>query len=308
MFDMNIVVVGSSNTDMIIKVSQLPAPGETVLGGQFIRAAGGKGANQAVAAARAGGKVTFVARVGDDMFGTSAIDGFKSDGINVDHVVKDAEAPSGVAQIMVADDGENCIAVASGANSNLSPQDIDLAHNAIGKADILLTQLETPIPTIIRAVELAKSFDKKVILNPAPAHPLPDDLLRNISVITPNETEAALLTGVNVTNEESAARAALILIRKGVESVIITMGSKGAYVHHDNEGYLVPGFEVDAVDTTAAGDTFNGALAVRLSQGEHFRDAVIFANAAAALSVTRVGAQPSVPILSEVNTFLNERR
>ncbi len=305
---MNIVVVGSSNTDMIIKVSQLPAPGETVLGGQFIRAAGGKGANQAVAAARAGGKVTFVARVGDDMFGNSAIDGFKSDAINVDHVVKDKEAPSGVAQIMVADDGENCIAVASGANSNLSPQDIDLAHNAIGKADILLTQLETPIPTIIRAVELAKSFDKKVILNPAPAHPLPDDLLRNISVITPNETEAALLTGVNVTNEESAARAALILIRKGVESVIITMGSKGAYVHHDNEGYLVPGFEVDAVDTTAAGDTFNGALAVRLSQGEHFRDAVIFANAAAALSVTRVGAQPSVPILSEVNTFLNERR
>ncbi|MCA6074325.1 ribokinase [Fulvivirga sedimenti] len=305
---MNIVVVGSSNTDMIIKVSQLPAPGETVLGGQFIRAAGGKGANQAVAAARAGGKVTFVARVGDDMFGNSAIDGFKSDGINVDHVVKDAEAPSGVAQIMVADDGENCIAVASGANSNLSPQDIDLAINAIGKADILLTQLETPIPTIIRAVELAKSFDKKVILNPAPAHPLPDDLLTNISVITPNETEAALLTGVTVTDEESAARAALVLIGKGIESVIITMGSKGAYVHHNNEGYLVPGFEVDAVDTTAAGDTFNGALAVRLSQGEHFRDAVIFANAAAALSVTRVGAQPSVPILSEVNAFLNERR
>lgn len=301
---MSIVVVGSSNTDMIIKVAHLPLPGETILGGEFTKAAGGKGANQAVAAARAGGKVNFIARVGDDIFGESAINGFMEDNINVDWVLKDAEAPSGVAQIFVADDGENCIAVASGANARLSVEDIENARDVIESADILLTQLETPVETISKAISIARENGKTVILNPAPAQPLPDELLAKLSVITPNETEAELLTGVEVVDEASAAVATASLKEKGVESVIITMGSKGAFVDHDNEQYMVPGFMVEAVDTTAAGDTFNGALTVALSQKKNFKDAVKFANAAAALSVTKLGAQPSVPSLDEIIDFL----
>ena len=301
---MSIVVVGSSNTDMIIKVAHLPLPGETILGGEFTKAAGGKGANQAVAVARAGGEVNFIARVGDDIFGESAINGFMEDNINVDWVLKDAEAPSGVAQIFVADDGENCIAVASGANARLSVEDIENARDVIESADILLTQLETPVETISKAISIARENGKTVILNPAPAQPLPDELLAKLSVITPNETEAELLTGVEVVDEASAAVATASLKEKGVESVIITMGSKGAFVDHDNEQYMVPGFMVEAVDTTAAGDTFNGALTVALSQKKNFKDAVKFANAAAALSVTKLGAQPSVPSLEEINDFL----
>lgn len=302
---MSIVVVGSSNTDMIIKVAHLPKPGETILGGEFTKAAGGKGANQAVAAARAGGQVTFIAKVGDDIFGESAINGFNEDRINVDHVSKDAEAPSGVAQIFVADDGENCIAVASGANAKLSSNDIREAKNVIEKADILLTQLETPVETISTAIGLAKDNGKIVILNPAPAQPLPDELLAQLSVITPNETEAELLTGVKVVNEESAAQASDALKAKGVETVIITLGSKGAFVDHEGEQYVVPGYKVEAADTTAAGDTFNGALAVGLSQKKDMKEAVKFANAAAALSVTKLGAQPSVPSLKEINEFMS---
>jgi len=289
---------------MIIKVAHLPSPGETILGGEFTKAAGGKGANQAVAAARAGGKVTLIAKVGDDIFGESAVNGFVEDNINVDYVLKDTEAPSGVAQIFVADDGENCIAVASGANSKLSPGDIQDAKEVIESADILLTQLETPVETISKAISLARAHGKTVILNPAPAQPLPDELLSKLSVITPNETEAELLTGVKVIDEHSAASASAVLKEKGVESVIITLGSKGAFVDHEGEQYMVPGFKVEAVDTTAAGDTFNGALAVALSQKKPFRDAVRFANAAAALSVTKLGAQPSVPSLDSINHFL----
>jgi ribokinase len=304
---MSIVVVGSSNTDMIIKVAHLPKPGETILGGEFTKSAGGKGANQAVAAARAGGQVTFIAKVGDDIFGESAINGFIEDSINVDYVLKDAEAPSGVAQIFVADDGENCIAVASGANAKLSSDDIQDAKVVIENADILLTQLETPVETISTAIGLARDHGKIVILNPAPAQPLPDELLAQLSVITPNETEAELLTGVKVVDEASAAQASDALKDKGVETVIITLGSKGAFVDHKGERYMVPGFTVEAVDTTAAGDTFNGALAVGLSQKKDMKEAVKFANAAAALSVTKLGAQPSVPSEMEVRAFLKNQ-
>jgi ribokinase len=298
------VVVGSSNTDMIIQMPRIPRPGETILGGRFSMAAGGKGANQAVAAARAGGNVTFVARVGDDMFGKKAVEGFVTDGINVDHVIRDPEAPSGVALIFVADDGENSIGVASGANGRLSPADIEKARDAIASADVLVMQLETPLDTVRAAARIASDRGVRVILNPAPAQPLDDDLLKRVSILTPNETEAELLTGVRVDDEKSAGKAAKALLAKGIQTVMITLGPCGAFIATPEGGLVVPGFKVEPVDTTAAGDVFNGALAVALSEGKSLKDAVRFANAAAALSVTKLGAQPSAPARPEIDSFL----
>jgi ribokinase len=300
----NIIVVGSSNTDMIIRLDHIPRPGETILGGEFFTAAGGKGANQAVGAARAGGKVTFIARVGVDMFGDNAVTGFKKEGINTDHVLRDTSSPSGVALIFVAKDGENSIAVAGGANGNLSPEDVSKAREIISGASILVMQLETPLETVQTAADLAVTAGVRVILNPAPASSLPDELLRKISIITPNETEAELLTGIKVDDNESASKAADILLARGVKTVIITLGSRGAFVACEGIRKLVPGFRVNAVDTTAAGDTFNGALAVALVEGIALEEAVRFANAAAALSVTRMGAQSSVPARIEIEEFL----
>jgi ribokinase len=300
----NIIVVGSSNTDMIIRLDHIPRPGETILGGEFFTAAGGKGANQAVGAARAGGKVTFIARVGVDMFGDNAVTGFKKEGINTDHVLRDTSSPSGVALIFVAKDGENSIAVAGGANGNLSPEDVSKAREIISGASILVMQLETPLETVQTAADLAVTAGVRVILNPAPASSLPDELLRKISIITPNETEAELLTGIKVDDNESASKAADILLARGVKTVIITLGSRGAFVAGKGIRKLVPGFRVNAMDTTAAGDTFNGALAVALVEGIALEEAVRFANAAAALSVTRMGAQSSVPARIEIEEFL----
>ena len=300
----DIIVVGSSNTDMIIRLDHIPRPGETILGGEFFTAAGGKGANQAVGAARAGGIVTFIARVGLDMFGDNAVAGFKKEGINTDHVLRDTSSPSGVALIFVAKDGENSIAVAGGANGNLSPEDVIHAGELFAGASMLVMQLETPIETVQAAADLAVTAGVGVILNPAPACSLPDELLRKISIITPNETEAELLTGIKVDDNESASKAADILLARGVKTVIITLGSRGAFVAGEGIRKLVPGFRVNAVDTTAAGDTFNGALAVALVEGIALEVAVRFANAAAALSVTRMGAQSSVPARMEIEEFL----
>jgi len=299
-----IVVAGSSNTDMIIKVPRIPKPGETILGGTFFSAAGGKGANQAVAAARAGGSVSFIARVGDDMFGDKAIEGFIADDINVDHVIKDKNAPSGVAEIFVDDKGENSIAVASGANLNLSPQDIMEATSVISSSDILVMQLEIPLETVNVAAKIANETDVKVILNPAPAQPLDDSLFQNLTILTPNESEAELLTGISVTDEKSAEQAARVLIAKGVDTVIVTLGSKGALLVTDDVSEMVPGYKVEAVDATAAGDVFNGALAVALAEKKSLNDALRFANAAAAISVTKLGAQPSAPQRGEVELLL----
>jgi ribokinase len=299
-----IVVVGSSNTDMIIKVPWIPKPGETILGGRFSTAAGGKGANQAVAAARAGGDVTFLARIGDDMFGQKAKEGFINDKINVEFVLTDKSEPSGVALICVAKDGENIIAVAGGANNNLSPSDVEAAADAISSADILVMQLETPVETIHQAASIASAHGVKVILNPAPAQELSDDLLGHISILTPNESEVELLTGIKVDSEENAAAAADALMAKGIETVIVTMGPKGALVVTADSRELVPGFSVKAVDATAAGDVFNGTLAVAIAEGKTLKQAVSFANAAAALSVTKLGAQPSAPTKKEINKFL----
>ena len=303
----NIVVVGSSNTDMIIKMPRIPKPGETIIGGEFSTAPGGKGANQAVSAARAGGQVFFVARVGDDMFGEQAVKGFIQDGVDVENIIRDKNAPSGVALIFVDKDGENSIAVASGANANLSPADIYAAEDVISSSSVLLMQLEIPIETVETAVKIAGGYETQVILNPAPARAIGDNILKHISILTPNESEVELLTGIKVEDEQGAAEAANALITKGVNTVIITLGSSGAYVACSDFRGIIPGFSVKAEDTTAAGDVFNGVLAVLLAEGEPLPDAVRFSNAAAALSVTRLGAQPSAPKREEIDRFLKDR-
>ncbi len=299
-----IVVVGSSNTDMILQMEHIPRPGETILGGQFSMAPGGKGANQAVAAARAGGDVALLARVGDDMFGRQAIEGFRSDGIDVEHVICDGEAPSGVALIFVAADGENSIGVASGANTRLVPADVQRASDMIRAADVVVMQLETPLETVEAAARLASDAGVPVILNPAPAQPLSDTLLRQISILTPNESEAELLTGVPVTGQQGAEQAAAALQNKGVETVILTLGARGAYVASPDFVGTVPACQVTAVDTTAAGDVFNGALAVALAEQKNLELAMRFACAAAALSVTKLGAQPSCPRREEIDALV----
>jgi len=295
-----IVVIGSSNTDMVIRTGRLPAPGETVLGGEFLMNPGGKGANQAVAAARLGADVTFVARVGDDIFGREAVQHFKAEGVDTGYIEIDAGKPSGVATIMVDAKGENCIAVASGANLMLSSEDVDKAAKHVEAAAVILMQLETPIPTVEHAAMLGRRMGKCVILNPAPAQPLPDTLLAGLDIITPNETEAEILTGIKVTDQTSAKNAAQALRKKGVGTVIITLGSQGAYIQSETISRIMPAKRVTPVDTTAAGDTFNGALAVGLASGLLIEAAVDFANKAAAISVTRMGAQASAPYLYEI--------
>jgi len=302
-----IVVVGSSNTDMIVKLPHLPKPGETVSGGAFSTAAGGKGANQAVAAARAGAEVGLVAHVGEDSFGEQAIAGFVGDGIDVGHVTRDSAAPSGVALIFVDDKGENCIAVAPGANATLTPEDVEATQELITGADVMVMQLETPVETVERAAAIAREHGVRVILNPAPARPLSDEILSKVSILTPNESEAELLTGIQVSDDQGAEEAAKALVARGVETVILTLGSRGAFVFESGSGEMVPGFVVKAVDTTAAGDVFNGSLAVGLAEGKPLTQAVRFANAAAALSVTKLGAQPSAPSRSEIEAFLSEQ-
>jgi ribokinase len=304
-----IAVVGSSNTDMIIKTSRIPRPGETILGGDFHMAAGGKGANQAVAAARAGGDVGFIARVGNDIFGKKAVEGFIHDGIDVKHVYKERRAASGIALIIVGADGENSIAVASGANANLTPEDVRRAGRTISSADILLMQLETPLETVREAAEIAAAYKVPVILNPAPARPLDDHLLRRISILTPNETEAEILTGIKIKKESDMAKAAQRLLKKGVQAVFITLGSKGVFVASLTEKIrrIIPAFKVKAIDSTAAGDVFNGALAVALAEGRPLLHAARFANSAAALSVTKMGAQPSAPYRRDIEKLLKTK-
>jgi ribokinase len=303
----SIAVIGSSNTDLIVRVPRIPRAGETLLGGEFMTAAGGKGANQAVGAARSGGNVVLIARMGNDSFADQAIACLQSDGVDVIAVSRDRRAPSGVALILVARDGENSIAVAGGANATLSPAHVKKAARFIRAADLLVAQLETPLATVMAAALVAAKAGVPIILNPAPARPLPNRLLKLISILTPNETEAELLTGIKVTNEAAAARACAKLRSRGVETVILTLGARGAYLAGAAGQRLVPGFKVKAVDSTAAGDIFNGALSVALAEGRGLRDAVRFANAAAALSVTRRGAQPSAPSRAEIERFLKRR-
>lgn len=301
-----ILVIGSSNTDMVVKANKLPAPGETVIGGTFLMNPGGKGANQAVAAARlvdtsAGGSVTFVAKVGNDIFGRQAISGFEREGIDTQYVLTDTDNPSGVALINVDASGENCITVAPGANANLQSTETQSALQSAPPDAFVLLQLEIPLATVEYVIREAAQRGVRVILNPAPAQTLPNDLFPNLYLITPNETEAELLTGIRVTNLATAEHAARKLRDMGVSNVVITLGSKGAYLYSsDNQGQLIETAPVKAVDTTAAGDCFNGALTVALSENQTLPDAVAFACKAASISVTRMGAQASVPYRREL--------
>jgi ribokinase len=304
-----IVVVGSSNTDLIIKVSEIPRPGETLLGGEFMTFPGGKGANQAVAAARAGGDIIFIASVGDDSYGEEAIKGYKLDNINTENIKVCKGIPSGIAMITISDSGENAITVASGANALLLPSDLEEIEEPFHEADYMLIQLETPLETVQKAVQLCADQDTGVILNPAPAAELPDEILEKVSIITPNETEAERLTGITVKDVPTAAEAAESLHSRGIETVIITMGAMGAYLSDRASGIrkLVPGFSVQAVDTTAAGDVFNGQLAVSLAEGKQLERAIVIAHAAAALSVQKLGAQSSIPRREETCYYLEEQ-
>ena len=295
-----IAVIGSSNTDMVIKTTKLPAPGETIMGGDFFMNPGGKGANQAVAAARLGGKVSLIAKTGDDLFGKQARLIFESDQINTGFLVTDPNHPSGVALITVDGHGENCIVVAPGSNSYLNNSDIDLAREEILQSNLILMQLEVPVETVEYAANIAYQAGIKVILNPAPAAKISDDLLSKLYMITPNETEAELISGIPVQDVDSAVLAAQNLYNRGVKVVIITLGSKGALIYTGDKGTLVPSPKVEAIDTTAAGDVFNGAIAVAISEGLTLEKAVEFACKAAAISVTRMGAQASAPYRKEV--------
>ncbi len=297
----NILVIGSSNTDMVIKTEKLPLPGETILGGTFLMNPGGKGANQAVAAARLGGKITFVTKRGNDLFGNQAVGLLMREGIDTSFVIKDEELPSGVALITVDSAGENSIVVAPGSNGNLLPEDIPVRLFKEGQFELLLLQLEIPVKSVEYSASAASENGIKVILNPAPAQKLSDVLLRNVWILTPNETETEILTDIKVDNISSAEMAASLLQKRGVKNVIITMGAAGAYVKSDSFTGLVPGKKVNTVDTTAAGDVFNGALSVALSEGKNIREATIFANTAASISVTRMGAQASVPYRHEID-------
>ena len=295
-----IFVLGSTNTDMVIADRKLPAPGETISGGKFMMNPGGKGANQAVAVARLAAKrgaCVFVAKVGDDLFGRDAAARFRAEGIDA-RLVVDRKNPSGTALILVDATGQNVISVALGANGTMSPADVKPRLNDLKDAAALLMQLETPIPTVLAAAKAAKAAGVMVVLNPAPAAKLPKELYPLIDWITPNETEAELLTGVKVKDAKSAQLAVDALKRKGVKNVAITMGAKGVYC--GNCRRLYPAKKVKAVDCVAAGDTFNGAFVVALAEGKSCRDAIAFAQKASAISVTRPGAQSSVPRRREV--------
>ncbi len=300
-----IIVVGSSNTDMVVKSARLPAPGETIIGGVFGMYPGGKGANQAVAAARLGGSVYFVGKRGNDIFGTEASSLLQKEGIDTTYFLTGPDHPSGVALITVDEKGENCIVVASGANGSLTPNDLKGIEPLMENSAVVLLQLEIPVETVEHVAALATEKNLLIILNPAPAQPLPASLLKKISIITPNETEAEILTGIHITGIETAEQAAIILHQQGIPTVIITLGSEGALIYHQNKFTKITSIPVIAVDTTAAGDVFNGALAVCLANGIPVEYAAKYACRAAAVSVTKMGAQSSAPTKKEIENYVH---
>ena len=307
----HIIVVGSFNMDLVVRLPAIPRPGETLLGGVFATYPGGKGSNQAVAAARLGGEVTMIGRVGADAFGDQLLSMARSEGIDTRFVGVDPNEATGVALIEVDAQGQNSIAVASGANFTLTVADVASAFAQLERVDLLVMPLETPIDTIVTAAEFAHKIGARVVLNPAPAHNLSPELLKNVDVLIPNEYEAAFMTGIDIQSPQDARRAAVHLLQSGPGTVIVTMGSQGALIAQVAQSEIVytqtSAFSVKAVDTTAAGDGFVGALAVALGEGLSLPAAARFASAAAAISVTRAGAQPSLPSRAEVEEFLRAR-
>lgn len=300
-----LVVLGSINADHILNLAQFPRPGETVIGKKYGVAFGGKGANQAVAAGRSGADIEFIACVGADDIGERIRQQLINDRIDVSAVEAIPGQTTGVALIFVNGEAENMIGIHAGANAAVTPDYLHRYQQKITDASALLMQLESPLETVIAAARLAHDSGTKVILNPAPACSLPDELLSLVDMITPNETEAQILTGVSVETEEDAQRAAQVLHDKGISTVLITLGSRGVWLSEQGQGQRIPGFRVKAVDTIAAGDTFNGALVTALLESRPMEAAVKFAHAAAAIAVTRHGAQPSVPWREEIDAFLN---
>jgi ribokinase len=294
--------------DLVVQTPVLPAPGQTVLGGPFATFPGGKGANQAVAAARAGAGVSMVGCLGDDAYAAVLRSGLEGEGIDVDNVLERQGVSSGVALIAVAPDGQNTIIVASGANAALAPEDVERAERAIADADALLLQLEVPLPAIARAAEIAREHATTVILNPAPAQPLPREILAAADFLIPNETEAASLAGVTPVDWETADAAARRLQEQGPPSVLITLGSRGALLRHAGQSHRQPAYNVTAIDATAAGDAFVGAFSVALAQGLPAREAVRFGAAAGALATTVAGAQPSLPLRAEIDRLIKAGR
>lgn len=301
-------VLGSINVDHVIRVPYFPKAGETLSGYGYQIAYGGKGANQAVAAARLGAKVKFIGTIGADQIGQAMKTAFAQDGIDTSAIEAIPNQSTGLAMIQVSDEGENSIVISAGANADLSETKVEANRTTIEQADMLLIQLESPLQAVELAAKIAKSAGTTVVLNPAPAQALPETLLSCVDMITPNETEAEILTGVKVTDEQTAAQAAQIFHQKGIHTVLITLGSKGVYFSEQGKaGGIIAGFRVQAVDTTAAGDTFNGGLVTALLEGKPMREAIRFAHAAAAISVTRIGAQTAIPTRVEVERFLAEQ-
>ena len=297
-----ILVIGSSNTDMTVCAKEFPQAGETVIGGSFRMGPGGKGANQAVAAKKLGGDVSFVCKVGNDMFGKNSLEKYRESGLDVSRILY-TDQPSGVALITLNEKAENTIVVAAGANSDFTVEDVESLSDLITQSDILLLQFEIPIASVLRAAEIAHNAGVTVVLNPAPASEIPGELLQYVSLLIPNECEASAISGVRITDVQTAREASKILKSNGVRNIIITLGSKGSLLFGEEE-HLVPAYNVEAVDTVAAGDTFCGGVCVALSEGKGLLDAVRFATAASAIAVTRPGAQESIPDREEVEKLL----
>ena len=295
-----IIVIGSSNVDMVVRTSHLPAPGETILGGEFFMNQGGKGANQAVAIKRLGGNLIFMAKLGNDVLGRQSVGYFKKEGIDTRYIALDEDSASGVALISVDDHAENSIVVASGANMLLNEQDVDKMLEEMCEGDILLMQLEIPLQTVEYAARKAFGKGVKVVLNPAPARSLPKELFRHLYMVTPNRIEAEMLTGIKIANDADVEKVAEEICAMGVKNVIITLGSKGCLIREEGVSYRIDAFKVEPVDTTAAGDTFNGALCVGLSEGMDLKQAAVRASKASSIAVTRMGAQSSIPYREEL--------
>jgi ribokinase len=310
----SVIVVGSLNADLVVRVPHIPVPGETILGSDFVTVPGGKGANQAVAAVRMGAAVSMVGRVGGDGQGEMLRRSLAADGVNEDWLRTDDDSPTGIAMIEVSDDGQNTIVVAPGANHRLTPADIESARGVFAGASILLLQLEIPLETVIAAARMAREHGVKVLLNPAPAQPLPAELLALVDILIPNETEAAMLTasqndpaGENPANESAALLSAKQLSAQGIETVIVTLGARGCLLVDSSGWQSFPAYAVRAVDTTAAGDAFIGAFAAAAAEGKNTIEAVAWGSAAGALAATKPGAQPSLPSRAEVMDFLERQ-